>query len=80
MVWVPCVPKGFRKHLDKAVEEKSETIKFKSATAVFGGPQDANCWETMLGKITLHAYNAISVPYIIVIACSYHPILLELLS
>lgn len=80
MFWVPCVPKGFRKHLDKSVEEKSQTKKFKSVTAVFAGPPDANCWKSILGKITLHAYNVIIVPYIIVIVCSYHPILLELLS
>lgn len=29
MVWVPCVPKGFRKHLDKSVEEKSQTKKIQ---------------------------------------------------
>lgn len=48
----------------------SETIKCKGVTAAFRGPQDTNCWK--LGdyarKITLCAYNIISVPCIFVIA------------
>lgn len=51
------------------MEEKS--IKCKGVTAVLGGPRDTNYWK--LGeyarKITLYAYNIISVPYVFVIAC-----------